>query len=79
MGITKQYLRYVPLNNFNIVCHPDCNVVFVTMNGISDRYVAVGACENVIIWDLRLEKLVNIISYSYISYLISLECLDGFH
>lgn len=58
MGITKQYLRYVPLKNFNIVCHPDCNIVFVTLNGISDRYVAVGACENVIIWDLRLEKLV---------------------
>lgn len=60
MGITKQYLRYVPLSNFNIVSHPDCNIVFVNLNGISDRFVAVGACENVIIWDLRLAKLVNI-------------------
>lgn len=60
MGITRQYLRYVPLSNFNIICNPDCNIVFVTLNGISDRFVAVGACENVIIWDLRLAKLVNI-------------------
>lgn len=59
MGITKQYLRYVPLSNFNIITHPDCNIVFVTLNGISDRFVAVGACENVIIWDLRLAKLVS--------------------
>jgi len=34
------------------------------LNGISDRYVAVGACENVIIWDLRLEKLVIILNYN---------------
>lgn len=60
MGITRQYLSYVPLSNFNIICNTDCNIIFVTLNDISDRFVAVGACENVIIWDLRLGKLVNI-------------------
>lgn len=67
MGLTKQYLRYVPLSNFNTVCHPDCNIIFVTLNGISDRFVAVGACENVIIWDMRLAKLVNIVLFIYLS------------
>lgn len=58
MGLTKQYLRYVPSANFNIVNHPDCNVIFVTLNDVSDRFVAVGACENVIIWDMRLSEIV---------------------
>ncbi|XP_050542858.1 WD repeat-containing protein 3 [Daktulosphaira vitifoliae] len=58
MGLTKQYLRYAPLKNFNIICHPECNIVFVTFNNINDRYVAVGASENINIWDLRLSKLV---------------------
>lgn len=61
MGLTKQYLRYAPLKNFNIISHPECNVVFVTLNNISDRYVAVGACENINVWDLRLAKLVSIL------------------
>lgn len=67
MGLTKQYLRYVPSSNFNIVCHPDCNIIFVTLNGIFDRFVAVGACENVIIWDMRLGKLVMFFIYLFIS------------
>ncbi|XP_050431999.1 WD repeat-containing protein 3 [Adelges cooleyi] len=61
MGLTKQYLRYAPLKNFNIICHPDCNIIFVTIDGVHDRYAAVGACENIIIWDLRLAKLVMMI------------------
>ncbi|XP_063218235.1 WD repeat-containing protein 3 [Bacillus rossius redtenbacheri] len=59
MGLTKQYLRYVPAGSFNIIASARCNVVFVTLEGQEGRYVAVGACEDVIVWDLRLgEKAV---------------------
>ncbi|XP_067008670.2 WD repeat-containing protein 3 [Anabrus simplex] len=54
MGLTKQYLRYVPAGKFNIIASSNCNVVFVTLHGQEGRYVAVGACEDIIVWDLRL-------------------------
>ncbi|KAL4152712.1 hypothetical protein QTP88_000545 [Uroleucon formosanum] len=57
MGITKQYLRYVSWKNFNIVYHPDCNVVFVTLNGISDRYVAIMTIENEDMKNNSLKKI----------------------
>lgn len=59
MGLTKQYLRYVPAGNFNIIASPNCNAQFVTLEGQEGRYIAVGACEHIIIWDLRLgEKVI---------------------
>ncbi|KAJ8946740.1 hypothetical protein NQ318_002570 [Aromia moschata] len=59
MGLTKQYLRYIPAGNFNIIASQYCNVAFVTLEGQEGRFVAVGACEHIIIWDLRLgEKLM---------------------
>lgn len=58
MGLTKQYLRYVPAGNFNIIASQNCNVVFVTLEGQEGRFVAVGACEHIIIWDLRLGEKV---------------------
>ncbi|GLH05971.1 Lissencephaly-1 homolog [Gryllus bimaculatus] len=54
MGVTKQYLRYNPSSKFNIICSPLCNIKFITYEGQEGRYVAVGACEDVVIWDLRL-------------------------
>ena len=59
MGLTKQYLRYVPSGNLNIIASPKCNVIFVTLEGQVGRFVAVGACEHVVIWDLRLKEKVN--------------------
>lgn len=68
MGLTKQYLRYVPSGTFNVIASPDCNSTHVTLNGVSGRYVAVGACEHVIIWDMRLgEKVCDIINLSLIN------------
>ncbi|XP_018331899.1 WD repeat-containing protein 3 [Agrilus planipennis] len=59
MGITKQYLRYVPCGVFNIITSQNCNINFVTLQSEEGRFVAVGACEHVYIWDLRLgEKVV---------------------
>ncbi|XP_047350905.1 WD repeat-containing protein 3 isoform X1 [Vespa velutina] len=62
MGLTKQYLRYVPSGNVNIIVSPRCNVIFVTLQGQEGRFVAVGACEHVIIWDLRLGEKVQVLT-----------------
>lgn len=59
MGLTKEYLRYVPSGSFSIIASANCNVAFVTLDGQEGRFVAVGACEHVIIWDLRLGEKVN--------------------
>ncbi|XP_046466507.1 WD repeat-containing protein 3 [Neodiprion pinetum] len=61
MGLTKQYLRYVPAGNLNIIASPRCNTVFVTLEGQEGRFVAAGACEHVIIWDLRLGEKAQVL------------------
>lgn len=53
MGLTKQYLAYRPVGNFNIITSGKSNATFVTLNKTEGRYVAVGAAENTIIWDIR--------------------------
>lgn len=67
MGLTKQYLRYVPAGNFNIIANPNCNHAFITLEGQVGRFVAVGACEHVIIWDLRIGEKVCYKHFSNIS------------
>ncbi|KAF5296186.1 hypothetical protein FQA39_LY12640 [Lamprigera yunnana] len=62
MGLTKEYLRYVPAGNFNIVASTNCNTVFVILNGQDGRYVAVGACEHVVIFDLRLGEKAQVLT-----------------
>lgn len=59
MGVTKQYLRYIPAGNTNIIVSPHCNVVFVTLENQEGRFVAAAACEHVYIWDLRLGEKVK--------------------
>ncbi|XP_071439850.1 WD repeat-containing protein 3 [Hetaerina americana] len=54
MGLTREYLRYAASGKFNIIASSECNAAFVTFQGFQGRYIAVGACEDVIIWDLRL-------------------------
>jgi U3 small nucleolar RNA-associated protein 12 len=54
MGLTKQYLRYAPSGNFNIIASANCNITFVVIDNEGGRFVAVGASEDIIIWDLRL-------------------------
>lgn len=62
MGLTKQYLAYHPVGNFNIIASGNVNVSFVTYNKTDGRYVAVGAAEKVFIWDLRLgEKVLEFV------------------
>ncbi|KAI8435791.1 hypothetical protein MSG28_004019 [Choristoneura fumiferana] len=61
MGLTKQYLRYAPSGTFNIIASADCNSTHVSLNGVSGRYIAVGACEHVIIWDMRLGEKAQVL------------------
>ncbi|XP_053607105.1 WD repeat-containing protein 3 [Plodia interpunctella] len=61
MGLTKQYLRYAPSGIFNVIATADCNSTHVSLNGISGRYIAVGACEHVIIWDMRLGEKAQVL------------------
>ncbi|XP_026753064.3 WD repeat-containing protein 3 [Galleria mellonella] len=61
MGLTKQYLRYAPSGTFNIIASAECNSTHVSLKGISGRYIAVGACEHVIIWDMRLGEKAQVL------------------
>ncbi|KAJ2945917.1 hypothetical protein O0L34_g4833 [Tuta absoluta] len=61
MGLTKQYLRYAPSGTFNIIASGDCNSTHVSLSGVSGRYIAVGACEHVIIWDMRLGEKAQVL------------------
>lgn len=61
MGLTKQYLAYHPVGNFNLIASGNPNVSFVTYDKTDGRFVAVGAAEKVFIWDLRLgEKVLEL-------------------
>ncbi|CAG5107461.1 Similar to WDR3: WD repeat-containing protein 3 (Homo sapiens) [Cotesia congregata] len=62
MGLTKQYLRFAPSGNLNIISSSKCNVVFVTLEGKDGRFVAAGACENVVIWDFNLREKAQVLS-----------------
>lgn len=61
MGLTKQYLRYVPSTLWNIVASPKCNVVFVRLKNVDGRFLAVGACQHIFVWDTRkAEKAITL-------------------
>jgi hypothetical protein len=53
MGLTKQYVRYVASSVFSVVGSQKSNIVYLELQGIQGKYCAVGACENVVVWDLR--------------------------
>lgn len=82
MGLTKQYLRYISGGHVNIITSQKCNIVFVTLEGQEGRFVAVGACEHVYIWDLRLgqkvsyDRLFKTIDY-YSNWIIQAQVLTG--
>lgn len=61
MGLTTQYLAYHSVGTFNLVASNKVNVAFVTYDKTEGRFVAVGAAEKVLIWDLRLgEKVLEL-------------------
>ncbi|CAG2197288.1 DIP2 [Mytilus edulis] len=59
MGVTKQYLRYIPGPSFGVIGSPKANILFLDVRGVRGKYCAVGACEDVIVWDLRTGEKFN--------------------
>lgn len=75
MGLTKQYLRYVPAALFGITASTKCNIVFLDFHGTVGKMCAVGACQSVIIWDLRKGEKVSFFNSSleFLCFLFLLE------
>ena len=63
MGITKDYLRFIPSSKCNIISSSNCNIARVKCKDDDKhvRYIATGAAEDVIIWDCKLSKKVRVI------------------
>lgn len=63
MGLTKQYLRYAASAVFGVIGSQKANIAYVTLRGgEKGRYVAVAACEQVFIWDVRKGEKVRLCS-----------------
>ncbi|EAT44252.1 AAEL004364-PA [Aedes aegypti] len=58
MGLTKQYLAFKPVANFNIIASGRANVAFVSVGGVDGRFVAVAGAEQVLVWNTRLGEKV---------------------
>ncbi|NXX91484.1 WDR3 protein, partial [Centropus bengalensis] len=62
MGLTRQYLRYVPAALFGLVGSARSGAAaFVRLRGERGRCVAVPACEHVFVWDTRKGEKVLIL------------------
>ena len=56
MSLKKQYLRYEKSDtNFGLVASPNVDIKFISLNDQQDKYVAVAAAENVIVYDLKTQ------------------------
>lgn len=66
MGLTKQYLRYIPSPApfFGVISSPNGQAVFVTLDGVSDRFVASSTCEDISIWDTKTGEKVRSLNYT---------------
>ncbi|KAK3097407.1 hypothetical protein FSP39_009376 [Pinctada imbricata] len=56
MGVTKQYLRYVPGPVFGVTGSTKSDVVYLGIRGTQGKYCAVGTCEDITIWDIRTSE-----------------------
>jgi U3 small nucleolar RNA-associated protein 12 len=66
MGITKQYLRYVPsrISPFGVIASPNAVSVFVNYMGSTDeRFIASSGCEDISVWDTKTGERVKTLSY----------------
>ena len=60
MGLTKQYLRYAAGEVFGVIAGNKSNIVFLNNAGSQGKYCATGACEDVIVWDIRTGDKVGV-------------------
>ena len=61
MGVTKQYLRVAPGPVFGVVASQKANIIALSGTKEQSTQCAVGACENVILWDLTTKQKVNLL------------------
>ena len=59
MGVTKQYLRVAPGPVFGVVASHRSNILVLPGSSSKNTCCAVGACENVYIWDLVKKEKVK--------------------
>ncbi|KAK7017057.1 Dip2/Utp12 protein, partial [Halocaridina rubra] len=60
MGITTQYLRYVPGSVFGVIGTSRC-IRFIIKYGQAGKFIAAAACEKVFIWDVKRSIKVQIL------------------
>jgi len=65
MGLTKNYLKYVPTGICNVIGSTWAQIEVLPMGTLpacknSNMLVCVGACENVIVWDIRTGEKVTV-------------------
>ena len=59
MGITKQYLRYKPCGKCNLIGSTWARLTLINSSSQGTQICAVGACEDVILWNLKKAEKVN--------------------
>lgn len=81
MGLTKQYLRYAASAVFGVIGSQKANIAYVTLRGgEKGRYVAVAACEQVFIWDVRKGEKVRVsVCSNFKKNSFQLRFVSGFH
>ena len=60
MGLTKQYLRYVPRGLFNLIGSGRGGGVYLDQN--NPDLAAVAAAQDVVIWDLKKKEKLRVLS-----------------
>ena len=60
MGITKQYLRYKASNKCNLIGSTWARLVVLNLPSRGEQLCAVGAAEDVLVWNLRKAEKVFI-------------------
>jgi hypothetical protein len=60
MGLTTQYLRYQPCGKFNVIGSTWARIVILKAADSSEPLCAVGACEDVQLWNFRTAAKVKI-------------------
>ncbi|GFO36388.1 WD repeat-containing protein 3, partial [Plakobranchus ocellatus] len=58
MGVTKQYLRAAPGPVFGVIASHKANIVSLPGTKDHSARCAVGACENIIVWDMNTKQKV---------------------
>lgn len=71
MGLTTQYHKYVAGGIFSLVASTKCNVAWLQYGSTNGKFCAIGACENVLVWDVKTKTLVSVHGNYYLHFLFA--------